>query len=196
MPIFNIKLKYAIDSFGLHICINAERADDLNEYIESDPKIKKQIDTIPRFGVRIPLIRSFENFEYFGMGERECYKGYEAHSKMGLYKSNVTKEYEPYIFPQECGNHTRTKLLKLTNDKSIVEVIGEKFEFSAMHYTIEELDEKTHAFELVESNSTEVIVCYKNRGVTSCYQKLLPKNQFNEQSFNFEFLVRFIDLVQ
>lgn len=191
LPIFDIYLKYIIDDLGLHISIKAERADNLSMYEADDPKIKKQIDSIPRFGVRIPLVSNFENFEYFGMGNRECYIGYESHSKMGLYNSNVSNEYEPYIFPQECGNHTRTKWLKFYDGENTVEINGEEFEFSALHYTIEELDKKTHAFELEDSHSTELIVCYKNRGVTSCYQKLLPKNQFNEQSFSFAFSIIF-----
>ena len=196
LPIFDIKLRYIIDCMGIHIAIDANRADDLSAYEENDPTIKKQIDTIPRFGIRIPLIRDFENFEYFGMGERECYLGYEAHAKMGWYKSDVTNEYEPYIFPQECGNHTRTKWLRFYNKENILEFFGENFEFSALHYTIEELDEKRHAFELIDSNSTEVIICYKNRGVTSCYQKLAPKNQLNDQNITFEFKIRFCDLFE
>ena len=58
------------------------------------------------------------------------------------------------------------------NDKgyyiSIIRFAGEKpFEFSALPYTMEALDEANHVFELPEPTSTEVIVCYKNRGVGS-----------------------------
>ena len=85
---------------------------------------------------------SGENIEYFGMGDRECYIDYQSHARMGIWKSTVTREYEPYIKPQDCGNHINTKWLTLDNGKKVTFVANSKFEFSTLHYTLEELDEK------------------------------------------------------
>ena len=60
-----------------------------------------------------------------------------------------------------------TKWLKLFGGETVRFETDKTFEFSALHYTIEELYEKAHAFELEQSKSTEVLICYKNRGVGS-----------------------------
>jgi beta-galactosidase len=61
------------------------------------------------------------------------------------------------------------------------------FEFSALPYTVEALDAATHAFELPESTSTEVLICYKNRGVgsTSCGPKLSDQYRIKDETIDF-----------
>ncbi len=191
LPIFETVIHYQFDCDGLHISVKADRNEELKE-TPLDSKLKKELEEIPRFGMRFPLTRSFEEFSYFGMGDRECYSDYQAHAKMGLWNSSVTREYEPYIRPQECGNHMNTKWLKLCGkNQDILFVADTQFEFSALHFTIEELDEKQHTFELEDSDSTEVLICYKNRGVGSgaCGQRLLKKYCVTDNHIEFGFSV-------
>ncbi len=197
LPIFYADICYTIDSNGLHYSIHAVRNEELkgmnrssSEETDLDLNLKTDIDEVPRFGIRIPLKKSFEALTYFGMGERECYVDYQEHAKMGIWESTVTKEYEPYIKPQDCGNHIKTKWLQLCNADTTITFRGNPcFEFSALHYTIEELDEKQHAFELVPSDSTEVLICYKNRGIgsNSCGPVLQNKYRVEDKTILFSF---------
>ena len=197
LPVFDADIEYKIDADGLHISIVADRNAELkgmnrssSEETELDLKLKTEIDQIPRFAMRFALDKSFENMEYFGMGDRECYIDYQAHSKMGVWKSKVSEEYEHYIRPQESGNHMNTKWLELNNGTSKVTfTTPESFEFSALNYTVEELDQKEHDFELTEANSTEVLICYKNRGVgsNSCGPALQRKYQVTDKHIEFAF---------
>ena len=95
--------------------------------------------------------------------------------------------------PQECGNHIDTKRVTLKSDFSELNVVANKaFEFSALHYSIEQLDDAKHAFELVEESATELLVCYKNRGVgsRSCGPELLKKYEVNDRVIDFEFSIK------
>ena len=67
------------------------------------------------------------------------------------------------------------------------------FDFSALHYTVEELDEKNHAYELKTSDSTELILAYKNRGIgsASCGPALLEKYKVKDKIIDFRFLLQF-----
>ncbi|MDO5311026.1 MAG: hypothetical protein Q4E94_03885 [Clostridia bacterium] len=49
--------------------------------------------------------------------------------------------------------------------------------------------EKAHAFELEKSNSTEILMCYKNRGVgsNSCGPILSRKYWVDDKIIDFEF---------
>ena len=111
---------------------------------------------------------------------------------------------------QECGNHMSTKWLTVSGKKNAesgkegegdgavkcekLTFRAEKtFEFSALPYTIEELDRKNHAFELEKSGTTEVLICYKNRGIgsNSCGPVLNEKYQLRDKEIHFDFEVVF-----
>lgn len=198
IPTYFISIVYTVNSNGLSVNIHADKnckakSDfcTLPEKLKNDQKLRAEIPQIPRFGMRFALLPEFESFEYVGMGDRECYADYKAHAKMGLWQSTVTDEYEPYVFPQDCGNHIGVTRLKF-DSKTAVEFSAQKpFEFSALHYSIEQLDSTAHAFELTPLDSTEVLICYKNRGVGSCSagSPILEKYRVDDRTIDFEFLL-------
>lgn len=197
LPLFNVMIEYVIDSNGVEININAVRNEikamnrSSSEETTLDLKLKKDIDDVPRFAMRFALKPEFENIEYFGKGDRECYIDYQEHAKMGVWKSTVTDEFEPYIKPQDCGNHINVKWLNVIGEKTFRFESEKAFEFSTLHYTIEELYEKNHTFELEKSDSTEVLICYKNRGVgsNSCGPRLSRKYCITDNVIDFDFKV-------
>lgn len=197
-PLFDVKIEYIISSQDVNVRIHALKF-DVKPTRRSAPEettfnlaVPQDLEEIPRFAMRIPLITDFENLEYFGKGPKENYVAFESHAKMGLWKSTVTDEYEPYIRPQECGNHMGVRMLKVYGQDSIKIDAKQAFEFSALHYTVEELDRKEHAFELEESNSTELVVAYKSRGIGSncCGPELLDKNRMTDKVIDFNFTLR------
>ncbi len=199
LPVFDANIEYKIDAEGLHVSIHADRNEELkgmnrssSEETELDLNLKTEIGEVPRFGMRFALDKNFETIEYFGMGEKECYVDFKEHSKMGIWKSKVREEYEHYIRPQDSGNHINTKWVTMYDTRnSLTFAADNRFEFSALHYTIEELDQKEHDFELEESDTTEVLVCYKNRGVgsASCGPVLLEKYQVTDKHIEFKFSI-------
>lgn len=199
LPVFFTNVEYAFTSEGLQIHVHARRNSELksmnrtsSEETDLDLNLKTEISQIPRFGLRFALDSKFEDIEYFGKGSLECYIDYQDHAKMGIWNSTVTKEYEPYIRPQECGNHMNAKWLRLCDGKNTVAFRGEKaFEFSALHYTIENLDQTEHAYELVRDDTSEILICYKNRGVgsSSCGPTLSEKYWVTDKMIDFSFSV-------
>ncbi len=203
LPVYEVDLSYLITSSDIQVKMHAVKNALLKsmnrtslEESDVDIHLKSEINDIPRFGMRFALKPEFEELEYFGRGDRECYVDYKEHSKMGVWKSTVTDEYEPYIRPQECGNHTDVKYLKLKGDTDLLfdtgaEYVQKCFEFSALHYVMEQLDEAEHAFELIPSDTTEVLICYKNRGIGSgsCGPALLDKYKITDKVINFGFRI-------
>lgn len=66
------------------------------------------------------------------------------------------------------------------------------FEFSALPYSVKNLDKANHTFELEKSDSSEVLICYKNRGVgsNSCGSALSEKYRFIYEAFSYAFYVK------
>ena len=75
----------------------------------------------------------------------------------------------------------RGATLKVNADKAI--------EFSALHYSIEQLDAAKHRNELVEEDATHLIVNYKVGGIgsNSCGPQPLAKDRFEDKEFIFEY---------
>lgn len=203
LPVFDMHITYMLDACGLSVAIHAVKNEELksmnrtsSEETELDLHMKTDIAQIPRFAMRLALKPEFEQLCYYGMGDRENYVDYCQHAKMGFWESTVSNEYEPYIMPQDCGNHMGTSYLALSSDHTTLELSAERpLEFSALHYTVEELDKKQHAFELQPSGTTELLLCYKNRGVGSgsCGPALSERYCVTDKVIDYSFTLKLGD---
>ena len=201
VPIYFVTISYRFTNAGVEIITHAELSDKLErtqtDFNDTTPtgggwKWMAPIKDVPRFGIRFALTKDFEDLQYFGKGEKETYIDFQEHGKMGVWSGRVADEYEPYVFPQECGNHIGVKYAELSAEGKSIRFAGEKpFEFSALPYTMEALDKAKHTFELPQPSSTEVIVCYKNRGVGSgtATMKMIDKYKLSDKIIDFTFCV-------
>ncbi len=159
--------------------------------IEMNVKIHKDCIWLPRFGFEFVLPEEMEQIEYFGKGPHENYIDMCHHVKTGRFHSTVSGEYVPYIMPQEHGNHTGVKYLKVHNDKGLaLEFFSEKgFECNISHYSSEQLTKAAHSHELERGRQTIVRVDYKVSGIGShsCGPELIEKYRLSEKEFRFSF---------
>ena len=199
LPVYYTDVNYLFNQDGLNIKIHAKKNDSLKSIAHvateengEDIHLKADINQTPRFAVRFPVKSEFNSIEYFGKGGGECYSDYCAYVRGGIWKSSPHEEYQPYIMPQECGNHIDVRWVDITNGADTLSFIGKnRFEFSALPYTVEELDRAGHSFELCESDATEVIINYKNRGIgsNSCGPELSEKYCVTDKIIDFEFVL-------
>ena len=168
-----------------------------NGLINCRIKAYKKLDKpfLPRFGVEIKLDKSYEDLSYFGLGPYENYQDKHYSSYLGRFDSKVSEMHEDYIRPQENGSRSCCKELCIKNDNSKIYVLSENkdFSFNASHFSKEELTDKTHNYELEESNATFLIIDYKQSGIgsNSCGPVLEEKYQLNESEIDFSFYLKF-----
>lgn len=169
---------------------------DAKGYLTVDLKVKIHEECIwlPRFGYEFILPEEMEQIDYFGRGPYENYRDMCHHVKTGLYHSTATEEYVPYIMPQEHGNHTGVKYLRVYKEKgAALEFYSEKgFECNVSRYDSEQLTEAVHSHELEPKGQTIVRVDYKVSGIGShsCGPELREKYRLNEKSFHHKFCIR------
>ena len=199
--IYFADIDYTFTNQGVQVSIHAEKNEKLQQILETysdwaaeiGRPLKTPVAEVPRFAMRFPLKKVLRELEYFGKGDRENYCDYQDHAKMGLWRSTAEAEYEPYVMPQECGNHMHVKYLKVSGQGSAICFTADTtFEFSALPYTVEAMDDAKHTFELPESTSTEVLICYKNRGVgsASCGPHLGQQYRVKDENIDFTFSVQ------
>ena len=151
--------------------------------------VKKEFKSyLPRFGFEFVLNEQNGGFEYFGMGDGECYCDMNCHTKNGLYRSCADNEYVDYIMPQEHGNHFNAKMLK--TDSGLEFLTDDSFEFNVSSYSSKALTAAAHTDELRKNGCTNVRIDFMDSGIgsDSCApDKLLKKYRLDEKHFEFEF---------
>ena len=160
--------------------------------IDADIAVTKddEFPDLPRFGVRMFLDKKLSAARYFGMGPQESYCDKHQATSHGLYQANVDDLHEDYIRPQENGSHYDCEYVELNNSRYGIVVSAENaFSFNASYYTQEELEEKTHNYELIESDSVVFCVDYALNGIgsNSCGPVVLDQYRFDDVLFRFQF---------
>ena len=165
---------------------------DASGQIDADIEATKdgEFPDLPRFGVRMFLDKKLSDARYFGMGPQESYRDKHQAASHGLYRANVGDLHEDYIRPQENGSHYDCEYVELNNSRYGIVASAEKaFSFNASYYTQEELEKKTHNYELIESDSVVFCVDYALNGIgsNSCGPVVLEQYRFDDVLFRFQF---------
>ena len=175
--ILDVKITWTIDASGK---------------IDADIEATKdgEFPDLPRFGVRMFLDKKLSDARYFGMGPQESYRDKHQAASHGLYRANVRDLHEDYIRPQENGSHYDCGYVELNNSRYGIAAFSEStFSFNASYYTQEELEKKTHNYELTESDSVVFCVDYALNGIgsNSCGPVVLEQYRFDDVLFRFQF---------
>ena len=129
---------------NLTYAINNEGAIKVTQKMTADKNAK--VANLFRFGMQMQMPRSFDKVEYYGRGPVENYIDRKANADLGIYRQSVAEQFYSYIRPQETGTKSDLRWWKTLNaaGRGIQVVAAEPFSASALHYTIESLDEGTH----------------------------------------------------
>jgi len=147
---------------------------------------------LPRFGMEF-AIAGCENLDYFARGPHENYFDMKNAARFDRFRSTVDDQYVPYIFPQDCGNHTGADWVALSDlmGRGVI-FKGDGFDFSALHYTAEDLDRAKFTTDLVRREETIVHIDYRQNGVGShsCGPKLIDKYALDDGHIDLNFSLR------
>ena len=157
--------------------------------IQLDGDIRDGACWLPRLGFEWELPAESDEFSYFGRGPWENYLDMHHMAPIGMYTSTAEKEYVPYVRPQEHGNHTAVKMLRIGK----LEFLSETgFEMNVSQYTAKALFKAKHTDKLVKDGKTHLRIDYKVSGIGSgsCGPTLPLQYQLAEKKIQFAFVVR------
>ncbi|MBR0500987.1 MAG: DUF4981 domain-containing protein [Bacteroidales bacterium] len=197
-----IRIEYKVGGtdaiLSMEYRINDEGAIEITETLV--PGKNRDLPDLFRFGVQIPMPRSFENIEYYGRGPIENYIDRNTSTFLGRWKQTVTEQFYPYIKPQENGNKTDIRWLRITDGSGhgFEFVAEEPFSASALHYRIETLDDgeskrNRHSELLKEDDVTNLLLDWKQMGLgceNSWGALPLPEHRIPYGDFRFHFIIR------
>ena len=146
--------------------------------------VSESILYLPRLGFEYVLEKD-SPFTYFGYGPMESYIDMFHHARLNEYESTPENEYVNYVRPQEHGNHTCVRDLKIGK----MRFSADSMDINVSKYSVKQLDEAQHTDELPESDGTYLRIDYKNSGLgsTSCGPLIAREFALFEKNIIFEY---------
>jgi beta-galactosidase len=107
-------------------------------------------EMLPRMGWQFLLPKSFTYLTWYGRGPFETYPDRKSGAKAGIYHSTADREYVPYLIPQDYGNHTDVRYLRIGDEAGNGWWIrsDNRFQFSYHTYGTENLSRAMYTCQL------------------------------------------------
>lgn len=123
---------------------------------------------MPVFAIDFKLKKQYDRFSFYGMGPDENYIDRNNGSRLGVYEFTAHENFTGYLVPQECGNRTGVRYLKVYEENGAgigFSATENPFEMSVLPYSVYELDNALHREELPNPAYNWVRIVAKQMGV-------------------------------
>ena len=118
--------------------------------LDNKVTISERLPFVPRVGLELVLPGELQRLTWYGRGPHENYVDRKRGAALGHYRSTVSEQLTPYVYPSECGGKQDVRWLTLTDQDGagLMVIAQDKLHVDALHYTIQDLAAAGHACEL------------------------------------------------
>lgn len=123
---------------------------------------------LPLYSMDFKLKKELNAFEYYGYGPEENYIDRNNGAKLGVYENTAESNMSRYLIPQECGNRTNVRWVKVVDENNEglkFSYVDTPFEMSVLPYSAYEIENAMHIYELPPVNYTWIRIIAKQMGV-------------------------------
>lgn len=122
---------------------------------------------MPLFGMEFSMPQKYKKVDWFALGKEENYCDRNSGVKLMRFTTNPQEDVTQYVIPQECGNRTGVREVSITdeNGKGLKFCSDSGMEASVLPYTVHELENAFHHYDLPDSNHTIIRVAKCQCGV-------------------------------
>ncbi len=157
----------------------------------------KVLGPAPAFGVTLKMDADFHRLRWYGPGPEATYCDRKSGGRLGVWETTAEDSLAPNLLPQECGNHTDVRWASVTDGEGLGLLFeGDKFEFSALPWTPNELENAAHPHELPAVHYTVVRASLMQMGLggdNSWGAEPRPEYLLPAEEMTFRFRFRGID---
>jgi beta-galactosidase len=155
-------------------------------------------ETIARVGLTMSLPKTYNSAEWFGRGPGESYRDKKASARFGLWSAGMDELNTAYEWPQENGNRTDTRWLRVKSSAfgehggpTLEARMDTPFSFSLRKHSLEDLDKCKHPHELTPLDETVLNLDYVQHGIGTGSCGPAPFEQHRLKTGPFEFSTSF-----
>ncbi len=192
--LYTLKVEAVLATGPSHYVTSYRIQGDGTVQVKADfKKGSDKLPELPRFGMNLVMPGKFNQVSWYGNGPFETYSDRKTAAIVDVYSGAVMDQYTPYIFPQENGNKTDIRWMKVYDKAGYGFLIKGKqlLSGSAHHFTVRDLDKGlTHSYQLPIKNVTEINIDLDQRGVggdNSWGYDTHKEYKLMESSYSYEF---------
>jgi beta-galactosidase len=149
-------------------------------------------DMLQKMGLQFQLPKAFSSVEYYGRGPFENYPDRKTGAKVGFYQATADAMYVPYIIPQEYGNRSDVRWLKVQNKegKGLLIKGDDLLNFSLHKYSTDNLSRAMYTYQLEDAPNTILNVDYEVSGVGGTAIRQLQKYRVRPHVGNYKLTIK------
>lgn len=163
--------------FAYRLSISAEAGASVQYTVYPDGQIRVQAEytgagglpDLPVFAVSFKMPARYGELKWYGMGPEENYIDRCHGARLGCFETLAADSDSDYLVPQESGNRTGVRSLRVLDDSQTGLLIqapdGQPLECRVSPYTAFELEHARHWYELPPVHYTVVTVAGRQMGV-------------------------------
>ena len=151
----------------------------------------KSLPSLVKFGMTMGVPKNYTKTTFYGKGPHENYRDRKRGAEVDEYTFKTDDLFTNYIFPQENGNRSEVKWLKLSENKknSLVIKGSPEFGFSIWPYAAKNIQEAKHTYDLKEQGFYTLNLNLIQMSVNGTLSETLPQFVIPSGKYSFEFII-------
>ncbi|MBQ7704433.1 MAG: DUF4981 domain-containing protein [Selenomonadaceae bacterium] len=192
---FEVKYTYELMTTPRSFCTVSYKVHECGSLqVAQDYKKVEGLAEFPDFSILFTLPKKYTQIKFYGLGPLDNYRDRLEGARLGIYDTNIFEEVEPYLLPQETGNHCGVRWFEVVDERGRgLKFFGGIFEASALPYSPHELENARHQEELPKHHNTFVKISAGQCGVggdDSWGSPVLDEYKIKNEDKHFEFWVK------
>lgn len=163
--------------------------------MENSFSTKDELPPLAKVGLQMILPSSLYNVKWYGNGPFESYEDRKESAFAGIYCSTVEQMHFPYVMPQENGQRTDVRWIRITsNDGKGLQITGEPLVYvNVQNYSPEALNRSKTSHQLERGENTWLSIDFKQMGVggdDSWSPRVHPEYQLRANEYKYSFSLK------
>ncbi|UMB61728.1 DUF4981 domain-containing protein [Lutibacter sp. A80] len=161
--------------------------------VKMDMDAKESLPGLVRFGMTMGVSKSYKNTTFYGKGPWENYIDRKRGAEVDEFSFKTDDLFYNYIFPQENGNRSDVRWLKLATSnkaKTGLSIKGSpEFGFSIWPYSADNIVKAKHPFDLEKQGFYTLNLDLIQMSVNGTLSETLPQFIIHSGNYTFEFII-------
>ena len=160
--------------------------------VKMDLDADKNMADLIRFGMTMGVSEQFVNTSYYGKGPWENYNDRRRSAQVAEYSLKTNDVFYNYAYPQETGNRTDTRWLKLYTDnkkEGLVVQGNPVFAFSVWPYSAKNIEEAKHPYNLIDQGFYTLNIDLIQTALGGTLSNRLPQYLLKSGKYSLEFSI-------
>lgn len=160
-------------------------------HVTLEIKAEPTLPELLRFGMTMGVPKNLTQTTYYGAGPWASYSDRKRSVEIDQFSLKTDQLFHNYAMPQENGNRTATRWLKLTDENNAgIQITGAPlFEFNVWPYSQENIDAAKHPYDLKKQGFYTVNIHLKQTGHGGMRSRPFPHQSVPAGNYKLRFVI-------